>query len=209
MRYPKLRELKEAVTALIKGPYTTKFPFEPHKPAEKFRGKPVPDDDWCVGCRACAEVCPSGAIEVIDEPEAATRRIIRHYDKCIFCGQCELNCTTEKGVHLTDEYDLATFDRKSLFYEQKFELLICERCGRVIGTKKHLLWLARRLGPLAYSNFPLILTVQRELKIAKAKIPSRVPPTKPASPSRSDIFRILCPGCRHEVLLFDQYGKSL
>lgn len=37
MRYPKLRELKEALKALIKGPYTSKFPFKPHVPFERFR----------------------------------------------------------------------------------------------------------------------------------------------------------------------------
>lgn len=204
MRYPKLRELREAIKALIKGPYTTKFPFVPHTPAEKFRGKPVPDDQWCVGCGACVEVCPAGAIELIDEPATATRKIIWHYDDCIFCGQCEVVCITEKGVHLSDEYDLATFDRSSLFSEQKKELLLCEKCEQVIGTKKHLLWLARKLGPLAYSNFPLILTVQRELEIVK-EIPLEPVPDEPVS--RCDIFRILCPKCRRQSLLFDQYGK--
>ncbi|PJA61306.1 MAG: 4Fe-4S ferredoxin [bacterium (Candidatus Ratteibacteria) CG_4_9_14_3_um_filter_41_21] len=205
MKLPSLfqfRILKEAFTALFKGHYTTRFPFVPHKPPEKFRGKPVPDDDWCVGCGACAEVCPSHAIELIDEPKTATRRIIWHYDQCIFCGQCEANCLTEKGVHLTGEYDLAVFDRKELFSEQKKELLICERCGRIIGTREHLLWLVKKLGPLAYSNFPLILTAQKELKIVKEEAPSKVPPPT----TRSDIFRILCPKCRHEVLLLDQYG---
>jgi len=204
MRYPKLRELKEAVKAIIKGPYTTKFPFAPHEPPKKFRGKPVPDDEWCVGCGACVEVCPSGAIELIEEPTNATRRIIWHYDDCIFCGQCEAICITEKGVRLSSEYDLAVFERKTLFSEQKKELLICERCGQIIGTKKHLLWLAKKLGPLAYSNFPLILTAQRELEIAK-EIPLKPLPAEPVT--RSDIFRILCPKCRRQSLLFDQYGK--
>lgn len=213
------RVLKEALTALFTGPYTTKFPFKPHKPPEKFRGKPVPDDEWCVGCEACCEVCPTGAIEIIDEKDKTTRKVIRHYDKCIFCGQCELNCLTEKGVHLTDEYDLAAFDRGTLFYEQEFELLVCQRCEHIIGTKKHLLWLARRLGPLAYGNLSLILTAQKELEVAREEAPSgETPPTKPrkgpevlrgepAPTSRSDVFRVLCPRCRREVLLFEAYGK--
>ncbi|MEW6556768.1 MAG: 4Fe-4S binding protein, partial [Elusimicrobiota bacterium] len=73
MRYPKLRELKEAIKALIKGPYTTKFPFEPHTPFPRFRGKPVPDEKNCIGCGACAEVCPTRAIEVIDPDITLTR----------------------------------------------------------------------------------------------------------------------------------------
>ncbi len=204
MRYPKLRELREAIKAVIKGPYTTKFPFAPHTPAERFRGKPVPDDEWCVGCEACTEVCPSGAIELIDDAKAKIRKIIHHHDDCIFCGQCEINCLTEKGVKLTQEYDLATFDRSTLVHEQEFELLVCEKCGQVIGTKKHLLWLARKLGPLAYSNFPLILTTQKELEIVE-EITLEPLPTEPVT--RSDIFRIMCPKCRHRGLLFDEYGK--
>jgi len=97
MRYPKLRELKEAVKALVKGPYTTKFPYEPHTPYPKFRGKPIPDEKECVGCGACKEVCPSSAIEIKDNEHV--RELIWHYDFCIFCGQCEANCTTKKGVH--------------------------------------------------------------------------------------------------------------
>lgn len=205
MKYPKLRELGEAIKALIKGPYTTKFPREPHTPFEKYRGKPTPDDEWCIGCGACAEVCPAHAIDVIDNKEAAMRKVTWRYDKCIFCGQCEALCTTEKGVHLSNEYDLATFDRSTLFSDIEKELLICSECEEIIGTKDHLLWLVRKLGPLAYGNFPLILTAQKDLQIAKEDVTQ--PSTKAIPPARSDIFRILCPRCRHEVELFDQYGK--
>ena len=59
---PKLRELKEAIKALIIGPYTSKFPKEPHKPHPNFRGQPKFNDQKCVGCLACEEVCPVAAI---------------------------------------------------------------------------------------------------------------------------------------------------
>ncbi|RLC33866.1 MAG: 4Fe-4S ferredoxin, partial [Candidatus Nealsonbacteria bacterium] len=157
MRYPKLRELREAIKALIQGPYTTRFPVAPHKPYKRFRGRPTPDDEWCVGCGACVEVCPAKAIELIDNPDARERKIIWHYDRCIFCGQCEANCLTEKGVKLSNEYDLAALDRKSLVSEQKKELVLCECCGEIIGTREHLLWLVRKLGPLAYGNVALLL----------------------------------------------------
>ena len=59
MRYPKIRELIEAIKALIKGPYTSDFPFRPHVQEEKFRGMPEYNEEGCVGCCACSEVCPA------------------------------------------------------------------------------------------------------------------------------------------------------
>ncbi|MBU4484574.1 4Fe-4S binding protein [bacterium] len=203
MKYPKLRELREAIIALIKGPCTTKYPFEPHKPFDRFRGKPIPNSDECIGCEACASVCPAKAIEIINDVENLSRRIVWSYDKCIFCGQCEANCTTETGVKLSnEEFDLAVFDRSTLRSEVEKELVICFCCNEIIGTKEQLLWLARKLGPLAYGNFPLILATQNELQIVKDdkyKVNEK--------PGRSNIFNILCPRCRHKVELVDQYGK--
>jgi len=69
MKYPKLRELKEAVRALIKGPYTSKFPYKPHVPYERFRGRPKFNTEFCIGCTACAQVCPTGAIQFKDVSE--------------------------------------------------------------------------------------------------------------------------------------------
>ena len=207
MRLPSLlqfRILKEAFRALFTGPYTTKFPAVPYTPPEGYRGKPVPNEETCVGCTACSEVCPSKAIEVKDDPATKTRTILRHYDRCIFCGQCERLCLTEDGVKLTQEYDMAALDRSTLFHEQKFELILCEACGEIIGTKKHLIWLARKLGPLAYGNLPLILTAQGELKISEEIAPTEVtPPLR-----RPALFRILCPRCRREALLFDEYSEA-
>jgi len=209
MRTPKWRELKEAVRSFFSPAYTSKYPFEPHTPPKKFRGKPIPDDEYCIGCLACSEVCPPDAIEVKDDPDKGIRTINRYYDRCIFCGQCEANCTTVKGVVMSNEFDLAVFDRKDLICAQEFELVQCEKCRTILGAKKHLLWLVRKLGPLAYGNFPLILTAQKILASSGEEPPSaKISIQDELSPAvRSDIFRILCPKCRHEVLIFDQYGK--
>jgi len=92
MKYPKLRELKEALTSLFSPPYTTKFPKTPSPAAPEYRGKAEFDEVECVVCGACANVCPPGAIEKIEEPAPdGKRRLILHYDRCIFCGQCQAN----------------------------------------------------------------------------------------------------------------------
>ena len=67
MRKPKLRELKEAATSLFSRPYTIKYPYEPSIPPETFRGKPEFVEEECVGCGACAQICPARAIEVEEE----------------------------------------------------------------------------------------------------------------------------------------------
>ena len=67
MKRPKLRELKEAVKAVLKGPCTISFPHKPHTPLPKFRGRPAPDDKECIACGACAAVCPARAIEVKED----------------------------------------------------------------------------------------------------------------------------------------------
>jgi formate hydrogenlyase subunit 6/NADH:ubiquinone oxidoreductase subunit I len=205
-RYPKLRELKEALTALIKGPYTTKYPYEPHTPMAKFRGKPAPDDKECIACGACAQVCPARAIEVINDTALAPpqRHLIWHYDLCIFCGQCERLCTTEKGVVLNLEYDLATTDRSTLFSATDKELVLCEDCKEIIGTKAQLLWLLKKLGPLSSGNFALTYTAQKDLELVKDTSSGNLNP----STERGDLYRVLCPRCRHQVLIFNQTGKQ-
>ena len=166
----------------------------------------MPDDDACIACGACAEVCPSRAIEVREnlEKKPATREMIWRYDLCIFCGQCERLCTTEKGVKLSNEFDLSTFDRPSLHMEIEKNLVMCEDCGNIIATQAHLIWLLEKLGPYSSGNYTLIYTAQKELKVAE-DLPSSVDPSEI---KRSDLFRVLCPKCHHQVIVFNQTGKQ-
>lgn len=207
MKYPKLRELAEAFRSLFSRPYTTKFPYEPHEPEKRFRGKPKYDKAECVGCGACAIVCPPQCIEVIDDVTGTVpmRRLVLHYDTCIFCGQCEAYCITGKGIKLSQEYDLAILDRSKAIETQENELLICESCGSVIGAKEHLRFLARKLGPLAYTQPLMILMTERELGLQLEELVAQ--PVRPPRLKRTDMYKILCPKCRREVLLIDEWKQ--
>jgi len=196
MRAPKLRELGEAIRAIVTGPYTIRFPKHPSEPFEAFRGKPEYDEKQCVGCGACKEVCPAKAIELVDDRAARRRTLTLHVDNCIFCGQCELSCITEKGIALTKKYDLATLNRDELRETVEKTLLLCELCGEVIGTEDHLRWLARRLGPSAYTNPTVMLVSQGELGLVDV-----APSPSPETPLRADRIKILCPGCRRATTL--------
>ena len=125
MRYPKLRELKEAVIAVFSPRFTTRFPAEPCVVPEKYRGKPEFDLDTCIGCGACVSVCPSSVCLTQEDDVDAdppVRRITLNYYTCIFCGNCSDNCTTEKGINLSNEWDLAGLDREAMTETHEFEL---------------------------------------------------------------------------------------
>ena len=197
MRYPKLRELREAIKALVKGPYTSRFPYEPHKPFERFRGRPEFNDKYCIGCTACVWVCPAKAIDVQD---IKGRRILTvHWDMCIFCGQCQANCPPEKGIVLSGEFDLATTGkREDLKQEIEKELIYCNCCGEIVAPRDQILWVAKRIGPLSFSNISLMLFYLADLGLALKEKPL---PKKELEFLRSDRMKILCSRCRRETVI--------
>lgn len=205
MRKPKLRELKEAIKALIKGPYTWPYPFKPHKPHKRFRGMPEFNEEGCIGCTACKYVCPSGAIEFIDDTTQTPpiRKMILNYDMCNFCGNCTLWCTTKDeeppGVSHTDKFEAAYFDRSdrtSITTSSENELALCEVCGDVITTYSHLRWIARRLDTLAYSSPTVYLADLRMLGVVTEDLIESA-----KALTRADRMKILCARCRRGTTL--------
>jgi len=200
MKKPKLRELGEALKVVWK-PYTAPFPKEPSIPPETFRGKPQYDEEKCIGCGACAQVCPARAIEIIDDVETKKRKIALRYDICIFCGQCHAYCTTEDGIDYTNEYDLATLDRSTTVETVEKDLVVCEMCGAVVATLDHLCWISRKLGTLAYANPTLILASLSELSLVEQGAAR----DNEVAPARSDLLRVLCPECRRNIYLREEW----
>ena len=201
MRWPKLRELKEAVTAVLSPRFTTRFPAEPCVVPERYRGKPEFDEKTCIGCGACVNVCPTEALTQVDDLNTAppVRRIILRYDTCIFCGNCHDNCTTGESIKLSQKWDLAGLDRAAMSETHEYELQRCEKCGLLIGTKKHLLWLYEKLGPLAYTNPSLLIAKAGQLNIQTGAAENQTASNRAAEPG--DFMRILCPQCKSELNL--------
>lgn len=202
MILPKLREIKEALTSFFTAPYTTKFPFEGHTPAPEFRGLPKYFAEYCVGCGTCAQVCPTRAIAVTDDVEKATRTLTVDYASCIHCGQCQEHCITEKGIQLSQQYSLSVMDLKApeMFESVEKELAICEACGEIIAPRDQLRWIKRRLGAKAYAHPNLLLETQRQFfDVVPSKAKARL--------RREDQIKELCPKCRHQVVVQDEFYR--
>lgn len=106
---------------------------EPWPAPEGFRGKPELDSEKCTGCGACAQVCPAGAVDLIDKGD---RRVVSfYYDKCIFCGLCEEACP-EEAISLVPEYHLEVRDREMAATTTELELARCGSCGSFFDSPR-------------------------------------------------------------------------
>ncbi|MFH1768811.1 MAG: 4Fe-4S binding protein [Candidatus Omnitrophota bacterium] len=198
MKYPKIREIKEALNALVTRAYTTPFPYKPHIPFISFRGKPYFDQDQCVGCTACVNVCPSGALSFNDvKVDGSYKRILKiRWDICIECGQCQLNCLTERGIRLSNEFDISvTEGRKNLCQTIEKDLSLCEGCKEPVAPRDHIAFTIKKLGCLYVTNTSLIAFTQQNLGLREDL------PKAEEEMFRWDRFRILCPSCRREAVI--------
>ena len=201
MKLPPLlqpRVLKQALRAIFSRRYTTKYPDSAYNPPPGFRGRVRFDPDACLGCGACAEVCPPKCIDVVDDidGESPRRTLIQHVDACIWCGQCERYCPTKTGIRLTNEFIEVGYKPEDFEERVEKELLVCEVCGEQLAPVDQLRWLVCRLGPLAFTNPTLMLMAGRDLGLV-----GQAEKTEGADVHRAERLRVQCPKCRRATAL--------
>jgi formate hydrogenlyase subunit 6/NADH:ubiquinone oxidoreductase subunit I len=91
---------------------TTGYPPEADIPDRGRRGTPVLSPARCDDERACVEVCPTSAIQVI-ERGTAKRTWKLDYGACIFCGACVESCPNQ-AIIASNTFELARRQRESL-----------------------------------------------------------------------------------------------
>ena len=106
---------------LRRRPVTVQYPYEKLIPSERYRGRIHYELDKCIACEVCVRVCPIN-LPVVDwvMNKATKKKELRNYSidfgVCIFCGNCVEYCPTN-CLSMTEEYELAAFDRHSLNYD--------------------------------------------------------------------------------------------
>lgn len=121
-------KLRQIAFGLGNARATVAYPLGPRTPDPAYRGRVTVETDRCIGCGACADVCPSRCV-LITDLDASTRVIRRFLDRCVLCGRCEEACAYD-AVHMVADWEIATPDRRDLLIEQRLFMGVCDRCGR-------------------------------------------------------------------------------
>ena len=104
------------VKSLRTGILTEADPF--NQPAAS--GFPVIDFSRCTACRACADVCPTTAIQLTSSD--ATRPVLSlSYAACIQCGACVTACG-EQAVSVSTDVEIAAYSRQQLAQAAAFDV---------------------------------------------------------------------------------------
>jgi Ni,Fe-hydrogenase III small subunit/Pyruvate/2-oxoacid:ferredoxin oxidoreductase delta subunit len=101
------------------GIVTVNYLAKPAKISERFRGRPSFDFDKWKDARPAAEVCPTGAISLSEKGDS--QKVTVDYGLCVFCGLCA-EATSDQAVRITQEFELATSDRRNLVLTAEYTL---------------------------------------------------------------------------------------
>ncbi len=106
--------LQYAIRSLFRRTATQRYPAERTPTPERLRGTLHWNPDGCTGCCLCSKECPANAIEIITIDKAAKQFVARyHADRCIYCGQCVINCRFGCLTMSSEEWENAALQKQA------------------------------------------------------------------------------------------------
>jgi formate hydrogenlyase subunit 6/NADH:ubiquinone oxidoreductase subunit I len=128
-----ISELKEAFITLKDKTLTIPKSGKTTHPLPSPQQKMMIYDKKCIGCGACATVCPALAISLTENKKHRT--VTMTVANCIYCGLCITICP-ENALSLGAGDELSSLTKDHLHHELKIKLTRCEHCRTTTGTHK-------------------------------------------------------------------------
>jgi len=139
---------------------------------EGFRGDPHVDQDKCIGCGACAHVCPADAIEIADGGAMRVVRFMRQ--SCIFCASCQDVCPT-MAVELRSGDAAWCREKGGSKSEVTLPLARCDVCGSGFIPEAQIEWAMKTVNDKRTLTQDDRVALQGRLRICMPCRRSRIP----------------------------------
>jgi ferredoxin len=134
-------------------------------PPPGFRGDPHVDPQKCMGCGACAHLCPADAIEILDQ---GGERIVRFNRRdCIFCATCQDVCPSQ-AVELAQREKSWFSDKDASRSEARLPVARCLACGAPYVPAEQVAWAMRKLDEALPMDDTIRARVRRSARICPA-----------------------------------------
>ena len=98
--------IQHIIARLRQGHRTLNYPQVSPELPDRYPGRPEVDPAACDGCKACTEVCPTGAIDL-------SQGLCLDLGRCLFCTECAVACP-RKAIRFTGDFRLAASRREDL-----------------------------------------------------------------------------------------------
>jgi hypothetical protein len=99
---------------------------------------------------------------------------------------------------LSNDFDISTTEKREVLKQTiEKKMVVCECCGENIAPAEQILWVAKRLGAIAFSNASLMLFYLGSLNLAFKEKPSL---REEQGYDRSNRIKLICPKCRRKIV---------
>jgi NADH-quinone oxidoreductase chain I len=112
---------------LFRPSVTLEYPEVMPSLSKRFHGRLVlltksSGEDLCIGCQACARVCPCGDLIQIEmhrdeNKQPVIDRFTIDMGRCIFCGNCTEVCPVD-CIKMLDDFELSDYSREALVLDK-------------------------------------------------------------------------------------------